>query len=237
MKNTKSISISILLALAAVLGTVYFLRDPGAGHPVRSAASVPAISTAATPADTDEAVAPPVPLRYPTVVGRDLHYSDNSSLDESVPFRVFSLPISPATEIPVTSAYQAYFDAGHDLQYRIELLADLNSGFTEYFAMDFPATGSGAVLRLHVGDFAQDNCGPVVAVYSLQTPKTISMTVGDAEILQQLFQGAHCTLDIPTGPETCATRSKCLTDFLRSNPPDVGIRSPTLTHLLPLEIQ
>jgi hypothetical protein len=121
------------------------------------------------------------------------------------------------------------------MQWKITSLADLNAAFTEIYRIDAGTTAEGASLRLHVGEFAQDLCGPLTAVYTVES-KEVTSLVGSADVSDELFGDSGCTIGPPSGDETCESRAGCVRKHLQQMPVDGLLDSPQLKRLKTLKI-
>ncbi|MDP5240073.1 hypothetical protein Q9Q94_11055 [Uliginosibacterium sp. 31-16] len=206
---------------------------------------------AAPPEDpVDAAVAEPV-RHYPGLVGASHPQSDGSSIDDTVSFREFKIPISPGESTALTAAYLNELDGRPDADSRITVLADLNAAFSSAFTLKLAPGKHWHAVSVHVGDFAQDYCGEISVVHHFETPTLAATHIDNSALAYELLSDANCpvksdfglTDDTPIKPGTdpfgdfCKARDKCLKAYF-SDPAHIDrLRNSIPQALLDLHLE
>lgn len=174
--------------------------------------------------------------RYPHLVDNNAPYEDGESIDDGVPLRTFHVILDEGSEpYPITVIYRSYLrDYAADA---VTVLADLDAGFTEAYAADLPAPRPGVQLRMHVGDFAQDYCGEVELVYTMQTDSVMALLQGDSKAQADLLADAPCEMERNDDVDFCEKRAQCLNAYLTKKLKDAPFDSPVLRGFGALRIQ
>lgn len=137
------------------------------------------------------------PRRYPAIVGVTYKFKDRTSIDDRVAMRDFTIPNGQADLFYLSTAYQSYFSAKEDSNDKISVLADLDSRFTEIFQQDLGSSVRWQSIAVHVGEFAQDECGDDIdIIYTLEN-RTITAAFFDNSALELILNDSQC----PRKPE------------------------------------
>lgn len=205
--------------------------------------SAPArLTETATPGSSEDREQAPFPegphFDYPTVEAEILQSSiltDFGGFDS--PMRQVTVLDAAGQKMEVISTFHRNLpkESASDMAWKITEFADLNAAFTETHRIDAGTTADGASVRLHVGDFAQDLCGPLTTVYTVES-KEVTSYVDAADLNHALFDGSGCTIDTPTGGETCDDRARCMRKHLQELPLDGLLDTPKLRRLMTLRI-
>jgi len=174
--------------------------------------------------------------RYPHLVDNDAPYDDNESIDGSVPLRSFHLKLDDTGEpYTIQTTYRSYLrDYAAD---EVTVMADQDAGFTEAYSVELPAPRPGVLLRMHVGDFAQDYCGEVEIVYTMKTDSVIALLQGDAKAQAELLADAPCEMERNDDEAFCEKRLQCLHAYLGKKLDATPFDSPVLKGFAALRIQ
>lgn len=237
MKKAILVTILLIIVIVAVAGGVMWLKQRGA----HVDAAVPAMPTDASkpPSATrgQDAPAPNVTHRYPRIVGGNFDHEDQTSLDETVAMREFKIPLESGEVFYVTAAYRSYLGSRTDFSDKITALADLDAAFSEAYSMPLPSPQPGVTLRLHVGDFAQDYCGEVDLVYTMQTESVMALLMGDQKTQTAMLADAPCVMERDDTENFCEQRTQCLNSYLAKKLKDEPLDSPVLRAFSELRLQ
>lgn len=102
-----------------------------------------------------------------------------AGVDERSSYRQFSIPLRSGKLKYLATTYldePDWVDDRQDDEALITRLADQNAVFTSNALVDLPPQGNWSQIRLHIGDFAQDYCGELVAVVSFRNARIFATT-------------------------------------------------------------
>jgi len=159
------------------------------------------------------------PADYPRLRNSSYSFTDSSTVYGELPLRTFDVPLGDKS-IKVTATYRRFLE-DPDLSLRITHAANHGAGFSEAFRKDIVLPDSDAVVALHVGDFAQDYCGELDVIYTLERDGVFAVT-GTVAQSMPLLDGMACERsrkqDSPY--DFCERRINCVGAFLRAKPDD-----------------
>lgn len=234
---------AIATLIVAVIGAKIVIVPPaGFSAPMRSPDAVKAaeVMTSSGPVeDQDQAQVPEGPHHdYPTIdakVYESAIVADRTGFDS--PRRTLTLLDTEAHVMRLTSAFRRNLPQAWDgdMERKITGFAERDAAFTEIYRIDAGQTADGAAIRVHVGEFAQDFCGPLTTVYTIESPEVTSF-VDPTDVNQALYGGSGCTIDIPSGAQTCESRANCIRKHLQQSKVDGLLDSPQIKRLRTLHI-
>lgn len=235
MKKTLYAAAIAGTAAAAAVAAIYLYRETAAQPEMEIAASPdPAVVE-----DEDTARLPEGPhFDYPSVEATILRseiVADMGGFDS--PMRKVTVLGDDGQEMEVTSAFHRHLskDQLEDDGRKITVFADLNAAFTEIFKVKVGTTDHGATIQLHVGEFAQDYCGPLTAVYTV-TSDEVSSLIDLEDGGYGLYGRSGCTIGAPAGGETCESRAHCVRSHLQGMSFDALLDASRLKQLKTLRI-
>lgn len=127
----------------------------------------------------------PLPERtapnFPKAVDSSIKFEDcvESCLDGGNATRTFEIPLPKGETKYLSTVYldePDWKDVLNDEQALITSISNLDAAFTKAVTLDMPTQGHWTEIRVHVGDFAQDYCGDVSAIYSFRNKKIFAVT-------------------------------------------------------------
>lgn len=122
----------------------------------------------------------PAPI-FPKAVDSSIKFEDCSDdcLYDGNAHRSFEIPLPGGEKRYLLAVYLAepgWKNDANDEQALITSASDGGAAFTRAITLDMPTQGQWQQIRVHVGDFAQDYCGDVSAVYSFRDEKIFAIT-------------------------------------------------------------
>lgn len=181
---------------------------------------------------------------FPVATDGAIAFKDSpyAGIDERSSYRTFEIPQPSSDKRFLTATYldEPEWQADrHDDEALIFRLADLNAAFSTAVSIDLPKSGAWESIRLHIGDFAQDYCGPLSTVVSFRSPRVFAITHLDADEIN--FSASQCPLQVEDYVKDkakygkrkeaddfgafCTVRSDCLKAYYR-RPENIEKLSP-----------
>lgn len=130
----------------------------------------------------------------PTVPYEDAPYA---GIDERNSFRVFKVRVDKETVVSVIAANlqdPLWREDANDENRLITRLNDGNAAFGDLVEIDIPAPAHWKQAKIHIGEFSQDYCGDVTALYSFRTTSVFAIAripEGDID-----FRESQCPLSL-----------------------------------------
>lgn len=128
----------------------------------------------------------------PTVPYEDAPYA---GIDERSSFRVFKVRVDKETVVSVVAANlhdPLWREDANDENGLIARLNDGNAAFVGSVEIDIPAPAHWKQAKIHIGEFSQDYCGDVTALYSFRTASVFAIArIPDGDID---FRESQCPL-------------------------------------------
>lgn len=226
MKMPKAVAAALMLVSLVLAAYMSSFGGRWKTQEIRSEVPVVRTGTASSAAEIDVKAAGEADpkQRRPTVVSGGEAVQDSISIDDQVGLRTFKIKlqyVGPGEDLEhVVSA--AYVDQlpKTDMSWRITYVADQGAGYGDEFSQELPSGRDGLRLWFHVGNFAQDNCGDLTALFAAQTSTVFMVSFADQALTDQLLQGADCEQAPKSGPpaiDYCEKRSACVAKHLTGN--------------------
>lgn len=228
------------VVIAGAAASMFVLYRGGAVMPAVSSQGTPLATTVSRLPEDKAQVAPAEGphFDYPTVEAEALQSEilhDFGGFDS--PMRSVTVLDADGRKMEIVSAFNRNFteEAAPSLEWKITQFADLNAAFTEIYRIEAGTTADGAAIHLHVGEFAQDGCGPLTTVYTVES-KQITSFVGHADVGYELYGTSGCTIGTPTGDDTCESRASCVQKHLQQLSTNGLLESAQLRRLRTLRV-
>lgn len=173
----------------------------------------------------------PTPI-FPQAVDSSIKFEDcsNDCLYEGNAHRTFEIPLPGGEKNYLSAIYldePNWKNDANDDQTLITRISDVDAAFSHTVSLDMPTFGQWKQIRVHIGDFAQDYCGDVSAVYSFRNEKIFAVAHIGVEDIG--LAASQCPLkpedyvaniskyektDAPDGFSAfCAVRKNCLKSY------------------------
>jgi hypothetical protein len=187
------ITLALLVLIVAIVGAGIWFSQPSQEPPTQEAAR-------AEPTNREEPMPSERPApNFPVATDGAIVFTDSpyAGIDERSSYRTFEIAQPVGNKRFLTATYldePDWQDDRNDDEALIFRLADLNAAFSAAVSIDLPKSGTWEVIRLHIGDFAQDYCGDLSAVVSFRSPRVFAIShLGSNEID---FSASQCPLQL-----------------------------------------
>lgn len=186
------VTLTILVLFVTIVGAGIWFAQPAQETPTQEVTRKQATNRE-EPMHSER----PAP-NFPVTTDGAIAFKDSpyAGIDERSSFyRTFEIshPLSGKHFLTATYLDEPDWQADrHDDEALISRLADLDAAFSAAVSIDLPKSGTWEAIRLHIGDFAQDYCGPLSAVVSFRSPRVFAITLLDADEIN--FSASQCPL-------------------------------------------